>query len=215
MSRVCYIVGAGEYCGVYSPVEEDYIIAADGGFTNLSKQGITPNLVVGDFDSLDTVPDHPNIIQYQAEKDDTDMMLAINEGFKQGCDVFVIDGGIGGRADHTMANYQALANIACNKARGFLVGRDMTVTVIINDYMTFRSGARGRISVFSFGDIAEGVTLSGLKYNLNNATLRNSIPLGVSNEFIGEPASVGVRNGTLLIMWDSGLENILGDTINV
>jgi len=60
--------------------------------------------------------------------------------------------------------------------------------------------------VFIAGDAATGVTLTGLKYPLNEATLTNDYPLGVSNEFTGVPAKIQVRKGTLIIAWTGGLE---------
>ena len=68
--------------------------------------------------------------------------------------------------------------------------------------MSFSSKYKGYVSVFSYSDISSGVCIEGLKYTLNNAVLTNDIPLGVSNEFIGRYAEIGVENGTLLIFYD-------------
>jgi len=224
----CFIAGAGEYAGMIVPGQDDYIIAADGGYAKLDSLGIVPDLVVGDFDSLGAPPDHPNVVQSPVEKDDTDMMLAVKKGLERGLRNFIIDGGLDGRLDHTVANVQVLAYLARNGAHGTLVGSDMCVTAIANGRIMFAPEAaapdeatpdeaipeaaapdwivpggalEGRISVFCLGDRAEGVTLTGLKYPLDNATLVCDHPLGVSNEFTGGPASVAVRNGTLIIAW--------------
>jgi len=201
----CYIAGAGEFSGSEPPARDDFIIAADGGYAELARRGIIPDLVVGDFDSLTDVPRHPNIVRIAAEKDDTDMMLAVKYGFERGCGSFVIDGGLGGRLDHTLANIQLLAYIAQKGARGVLTGRDICVTAVSNGALRFEKGACGYISVFCAGGAASGVTLTGLKYPLNDAVLKYDYPLGVSNEFTGAPAAVEVRAGTLIIMWAGGL----------
>ena len=202
----CFIAGAGEYCGFYEPVHSDYVIAADAGYAALTAHGITPDLVVGDFDSLGGVPEHPNIVQTPVEKDDTDMMTAVRQGLSQGCKVFVIDGGLGGRVDHIAANLQTLAFIAKMNARGCLLGREMSATAITNGRIDFTADAIGRLSVFCLGEKAKGVTLTGLKYPLNNATLTCDFPLGVSNEFTGLPSTVSVCEGTLIIMWTGGAD---------
>ena len=80
--RVCYVVGAGDFHprGL-TPGPGDLVIAADGGFAALKGLGLTPDLVVGDFDSLGHVPDHPHVVTLPVEKDDTDMQSALALGW--------------------------------------------------------------------------------------------------------------------------------------
>jgi len=204
MNKRCYIVGAGDFNDSELPAENDYIIAANGGYTALKLRGVSPDLVVGDFDSVKETPDHPNIIRSSTEKDDTDMMLAVRQGLKHGYNIFIINGGLGGRLDQTLANIQILTFIAERKARGILLGQNLCVTAIMNGELIFsRDIIKGNtISIFSAGGKAEGVTLRGLKYSLDKATLSSDFPLGVSNEFTDADAKVSVDNGTLIIMWD-------------
>jgi len=198
----CYIVGAGEFHENELPQQSDYVIAADGGYSVLAKLNIVPDMLIGDFDSLKKVPNHPNIITCPVEKDDTDMMLAVRQGLDLGYKTFIINGGLGGRLDHTLANIQILKYLAEKTARGTLIGNNERITVINNDEITIDSNiAKGHtLSIFSMGDTAEGVTLKGLKYSLENKTLTNDYPIGCSNEFIGQPATISVRNGTLIII---------------
>ena len=105
----CYIFGAGSYFGlIRRPAPEDTVIAADGGWRICREEGIVPDLLLGDFDSLHTVPDFGHICRVPVEKDDTDMMLAIKEGLARGETDFHLYGGVGGRTDHTIANLQGL-----------------------------------------------------------------------------------------------------------
>jgi len=206
LGKRCFIVGAGDYSNNFTPGQGDFVIVADAGYTELVTRGIVPDLVVGDFDSLGRAPDHPNVLHSPAEKDDTDMMLAIKEALRRGFKKFIIDGGLGGRMDHTMANMQALVHIASSGAQGALLGRDMNVTAVVNGSVGFLPGASGIVSVFSAGSKADGVTLKGLKYPLDNAQLSCDYPIGASNEFTGSQATISVSAGALIIMWDGSPE---------
>ena len=199
---ICYIVGAGENYGIdFSPCADDFVIAADAGFQVLEQHGINMDLVIGDFDSLSFVPKHPEVIPLKKEKDDTDMRAAVLEGLKAGYETFHIYGGTGGRIEHTIANLQLLAELSSDGKRGFLFGRDYIITALTNGTLVLPDHISGYVSVFAHSDRAEGVWLKGLKYELQDAVLTNSYPLGVSNELIGKEASISVKNGTLLIVF--------------
>ena len=210
MNPICYIVGAMEPGEIV--VRRDrpaLVIAADAGLTHLERQGITPDWIVGDFDSLGSTPRGDNIIRHPVEKDDTDMMLAVKTGLAQGCREFVIYGGIGGRLDHTYANFQTLTWIAAHGGRGYLLGDGMVSTVIANGAILFPEICGGTISVFCPDGEAKGVTLRGLYYPLRDAVLTSAFPLGVSNSFTGQPAEVSVKDGRLLVMWEESISGLL------
>lgn len=199
---ICYIVGAGENYGIrFSPCADDFVIAADAGFQVLEQHGINMDLVIGDFDSLPFVPKHSEVITLKKEKDDTDMRSAVLEGLKAGYETFHVYGGTGGRIDHTIANIQLLAELSLRGKRGFLFGEDYIITALTNGIFLFPDCVSGYVSVFAHSERAEGVWLRGLKYELQDAVLTNSYPLGVSNELIGKKSSVSVENGTLLIVF--------------
>lgn len=203
---ICYIVGAGENYGLdFTPSSNDFVIAADAGLCYLEQCGIAADLVIGDFDSINALPAHPNTMALNPEKDDTDMLAAVHEGIKAGYSVFHIYCGTGGRIDHTIANLQLLAYLSQNGMQGFLFDKDSVITAITNCRIAFDKIPSGYISVFSYTEKAEGVYLQGLKYELNNATLTNTFPLGVSNEFIGKKSSISVSTGTLLIIFSKEL----------
>lgn len=198
--RICYIVGAGD-CSrlLLHPETEDFVIAVDGGYEYLKGQKI--DLVVGDFDSVERMPEHPNIIRLRPEKDDTDMLSALKEGLKAGYRLFHIYGGCGGRFDHTIANIQCLAYLAEKGAQGYLFHDRTVITLIQNDSLSFDASMKGYVSVFAYGEKAGQVTLKGLKYPLEKAVLQDNFPLGVSNEFTGEPACISVKEGRLLVVY--------------
>lgn len=201
-NKICYIIGAGENYGLdFTPSADDFVIAADAGIRYLEECGIIAGLVIGDFDSLNDIPTHPNTMVLSPEKDDTDMLAAVREGIKAGYSDFHIYCGMGGRIDHTIANLQVLAYLSENGMRGFLFGKDSVITAITNQKMSFEKVPSGYISVFSYTEKAEGVYLCGLKYELTDAVLTNTFPLGVSNEFIGKESSISVGSGTLLVVF--------------
>jgi thiamine pyrophosphokinase len=214
MDGICYIIGAGPVDALtLSADEHDFIIAADGGYLHLSGLTAVADLVVGDFDSMDHKPIHPNVIVYPAEKDKTDMILALDEGLRRGYKKFVILGGLGGRLDHSIANIQALSYLAMSGARGYLLGEGTAVTVIKNGALSFGGDRKGRISVFCCGETAHGVTIRGLKYELHNAVLSPSMPIGVSNEFTGAKSDVAVSRGSLAVMWEQPAADVI-DNLN-
>ena len=199
---ICYIVGAGENYGIdFHPTADDFVIAADAGLRYLEQAKIRADLVIGDFDTLNVVPQHGNVITLCAEKEDTDMLAAVREGIKAGYSVFYLYCGTGGRIDHTLANLQALSFLAENGKQGFLMDHNSIVTAITDRSLSFDRTASGYVSVFSYSAKSEGVCLRGLKYELEKAVLTNTFPLGVSNEFIGRESSISVDKGTLLIVF--------------
>lgn len=149
----CIIFGAGSYYGlIRRPEPGDYIIAADGGWQYCKQEGIVPDLLLGDFDSLAVVPDFAHIHRVPVEKDDSDMMLAIKDGLSHGQKEFHLYGGMGGvRSDHTLANIQSLLYLTCHGARGWLYGDKEQYTVIRNESIMFPSKERGIMSVFCMG----------------------------------------------------------------
>lgn len=200
--KQCVIFCAGEFSGLVEPVDEAcLVIAADGGLVHTDGLGLKPDIILGDFDSLGRIPAGAEV--FPVEKDDTDSMLAIKKGLAAGCDRFLLYGALDGpRVDHTLANFQALQYLADRGARGWLIGNNQTVTVIRNGPMEFPAHCQGTFSVFCLGADAEGVTIRGSKYELDGGRLTAGFPLGVSNRFVGRPATVSVECGSLLVIYD-------------
>ena len=202
---VCFVVGAGSVAPELhlSVRPDDLLIAADAGWLTVKKMGLVSHLVVGDFDSLGHQPDHPNTVVLPTVKDDTDMHAAIKLGLERGYTRFALYGGTGGRLAHTLANLQLLDGLTRQGCSGFLVGDGTVATAVYNGTIEFPDCMKGYISVFCASGVAKSVTLSGLKYELDNAELSGSFPLGVSNEFTGRSARVSVEDGTLLVLWQA------------
>lgn len=199
--KTCYIVGAGEVTELsFDPEEEDLVIACDGGYEYCKRWNKRMDLVIGDFDSLGYVPEHPNVIRLKPEKDDTDTACAIKAGLERGFQRFLVYGGTGGRISHTIANIQLLCSLARKGCCGILVGKNVWYRVIHNEEVHFPEEMSGYLSVFCMGERAKGVYERGLKYSLVDATLIKENPLGVSNEFTGKESMVSVKEGMLLLI---------------
>ncbi len=208
IGKSCFIFGAGEKTSLYEkPCEGDMVIAADGGLRWLRELQIVPDYVIGDFDSLGESPANTfenaseKVVTLPCEKDTTDLYEAAEAGIRKGCKSFFIYGGTGGRLDHTLANIQLLASLAERGCDGVIFGEGYGITAVKDGKITL-SGKKGEyVSVFSLSDVSEGVDLKGLKYELSDYTLRNTFPLGVSNEFTDKTAIISVRKGTLAVYY--------------
>ena len=202
----CIIFSAGTFYGLQRrPSPDDYVIAADAGYLACLVAGVTPDLLLGDFDSLERPKDFPNDIKTApAEKDDTDTMLAVRAGLEAGCDTFYFYGATGGkRLDHTIANFQTLLWLRKQGARGYIYEEGYIWTVIENESLAItRAAENAVVSVFCIGEDARGVTLEGLGYKLEDAILTADRPIGVSNRMESSKAKITVSDGALLVGWE-------------
>ena len=203
MSRTCFVIGAGDVLSTdIKATKDDFIICADGGYRYKDLLGRECDCVVGDFDSFGTVPETENKIVAPCEKDETDMMLAVDTGYAKGFRDFVLFGALGGeRSDHSVANIQLLHYIASKDAKGTIIHGNEIFTAFKNDTLILDENLNGYISVFSLSDESRGVTIKNLKYTLEDAVLNSFNPVGVSNEFIGERAEISVKDGVLLAVY--------------
>lgn len=207
MSKVCVIFGAGEYYAGDPVVPSGaYVVAADGGLDHTRELGVAPDVVVGDFDSLEgrRPAAGTHTIALPPLKDDPDMLSALKVGWAAGCREFRVYGGLGGRIDHSISCIQLMALLSHHGASGYLYGDGLIVTAITDGRLSFPAHPvpeDGRmVSVFSHSDVSLGVNEPGLKYELRDGTLTNTVVQGVSNEFRDQvDAAVSVEHGTLIV----------------
>lgn len=218
--RICTIFAAGEYYDERPSVPAGaLVIAADGGLDHTRALGITPDVIVGDFDSVEGglrevtgTPDSSTCasgttartIALPPLKDDPDLLSALKIGWSASRRIFHIWGGLGGRVDHTISNIQLMALLAKHGGTGYLHGDGTVVTSICDGRLSFpahRVRESGRmVSVFSHSDVSRDVNEIGFKYELRHGDLANTVVQGVSNEFRdGVPASIAVQRGTLIV----------------
>ena len=201
---LCHIVGAGECTVLPKKAEGDLLIAADGGLDALGDVGILPDLLIGDFDSVKgTLPSGVETVRLPVEKDETDMEAAVRIGLARAYREFAFYGATGGRPDHTYGNYRLLISLAKRGMRAVIRDGNYTVSAVKDGSLVLPESAIGTVSVFAVDAPAEGVTLEGLYYPLQDAVLSPDTTLGVSNHVVTHPVSVTVEKGCLLVMWEN------------
>ena len=201
MKNRCVIIAGSPEFSAFKITPEDFVIAADSGYNHAVEAGIIPDLIIGDFDSLINLPENKiKTIKAPAEKDETDTFLAVKYALDHGFKRFVLLGATGGRLDHQTANISVCAYIAKQGGSCEIPDSKNIIFAIKNSQIRLEKKENWSVSVFSFTDKAYGVTLTGFKYPLNDATLTNIFPIGVSNEFAENSATIEVKDGILLII---------------
>lgn len=196
------LVITGGYCNVDTvrrvlPVDVDLTIAADSGYATAEKLGITPDITMGDFDSYrDALPTGMNVLRVACEKDVTDTMLACEYAKEHGCRYITIIGGTGGRIDHSLSNVLYLEGLRREGIRVKLTDGENTVQVLLDETVTVPDDG-GYFSVFALDSCI--VTLTGCKYPLDCVRLVRQMPYAVSNEVVGEYATVRVDGVAILV----------------
>lgn len=200
----CLVVCAGEVSPqALARVEQPgdaLVIAADGGYLRCRELGLVPRLIVGDFDSAPQPDQTAETLVFSSHKDDTDCMLALKEGLRRGCTRFTLLGATGGRLDHTLASIQSLAFLAQHGASGTLLDTHTTIRLLEGPGQLALPKHPGYLSVFALDSSCAGVTLRGMEYPLQDYTLTNCFPLGVSNHITADCGVVEVAQGRLLVM---------------
>lgn len=188
--------------------KNDFIICADKGYVYAKSAKIKPDILIGDFDSLNIdLPDDINIVHYPSEKDDTDTMLCLKYALDRDFEEIVLIGGIGGRIDHTIANIQAMAYTLDNwqgndryQKRISMIDDKNWIIMLKNNAISLTGHEGQLLSIASFTNESKKVSTTGLHWNLREATLANTFPLGVSNFFEDTKVTISVGDGTLLVI---------------
>ncbi|KAI4453124.1 ribulose-5-phosphate-3-epimerase [Holotrichia oblita] len=181
-------------------------VCADGGIKHAEKLGIKVDIVIGDMDSVGSQDfNGVKTLVYPKDKDKTDGWLAVDYALDNGCDDITIFGALGGRFDHSWGNVFLLKYIAKRNGVGRIADSKRQI-FFVDKFLKLDKNMLGHgekpkyVSVFSAGDMAEGVTLKGFKYPLDNAVLLLDDGIGISNEFADDTASVSVERGELLVI---------------
>jgi len=184
---------------------DDYVICADGGTRHASALGRRPDLIIGDMDSAEKEQlqkyehDGVEIELYPQDKNETDLELAINRAIERQPDQIVIIAALGGRLDQTLANIALLTDL---RLSAFDVRLDDGVEEIFlcRDRAEIRGRSGDIVSLIPWQVPVSEVQTTNLKWALRKETLYPDKTRGISNEMMGDTASVSIRSGWLLIV---------------
>ena len=189
--------------------EQDLLVCADGGLYHCLRLGLTPQLVVGDMDSvsaadLAALPPEVEVIRHPARKDQTDLELALLIARQRGAEQIFILGALGMRWDMSLANVLLLASDAALGGAACIVEQGQLMFCLKGPHKQALPGRPGDlVSLLPLGHAAVGVTLYGMEYPLQNATLELGTTWGISNLVHSSPALVQLEKGILLVILSS------------
>ena len=200
----CVIVGGadiGNYeCIREAVLEDDFIIFCDSGLKHMDRLGVTPSLIVGDFDSHENPHLDVETIVLPCEKDDTDTVYAVREAVRRGFGSFLLIGVIGGRLDHTLGNVSILLYLDSMGKKGIILD-DYSEMEIVSAAPACISDQYAFFSLLNITGCAKGITIENAKYLLKDAEITCEYQYGISNEVIpGGKATVSVGKGRLLLV---------------
>lgn len=186
--------------------DDDYILCVNGGTAHAFSLGLEPDLVIGDLDSMDSADRKKletmktELISHPAEKDKSDLELALEQAVALNPAEILIIGALGGsRFDHAFINVLLLflplrkgipASIVDERQELMLVQKEVVIT-----------GSEGdSISLFALTNTVQGVVTEGLKYPLKDQSLSYASTRGLSNELISPQAKISIKEGLLLLI---------------
>lgn len=180
---------------------DDFIVCADSGYSFAKKAGLTPNLIIGDFDSLkEELPQNTEVVKLNTHKDDTDTEHCVMECIRRGYKDFLLLGSIGGRTDHTFANIATLAFLSEYNYNGIARNNGEEIRILMEGSYEMNNKKGLIFSVFPYGCESVNVTYKGAEYMLNNKTLTYNVSRGISNVFVDDEAEITINRGRAILL---------------
>lgn len=204
----CLIITGGDVVSKYILDREianaDYIIVADSGYDKLDDYDIVPDLILGDFDSIENIEElrsHEdyNVMEYPAKKNYTDTELAVREAIKRNAKSVVIIGGTGTRYDHSLSNVFLLQLLDENGVSGKIID-DNNIVIYAEDREVRVVKEYENLSIIPLDKEGLEVSTEGMEYELYDEILYFSSSRGVSNIISGETGRVILHRGRALII---------------
>ena len=184
------------------PKADDLCIAADSGYHTAVALGERIDLLLGDFDSIGSIPRDGGfeIQQVPAEKDYTDTQLAVEIAIDRGAEDIVIIGGLSGRLDHTLSTLAILEDLNTRGVYGTITDGQSRARYLKSSSALIARSPYKYLSLIAADEVVKGVDIEGCKYPLKRATLRRRNQFAVSNEITGNVAFIAVKKGGVYII---------------
>ncbi|MBR6403605.1 MAG: thiamine diphosphokinase [Eubacterium sp.] len=197
----CLIIAGGEVDRsflrqIYDSMDDAYVIGADKGVIYASEAGIKIDKAIGDFDSVSTeekirISELYDTELLVPEKDDTDTEHALRYAMSKRPEEIIMMGCTGSRLDHTFSSVRILKSACDEGISAYIQDKTNRIRVAKGEVRINKEDAFGKyISIIPYGDKAEGITLRGFKYPLENYTMPAERGLGISNEIIADEAYI-------------------------
>lgn len=204
--QIAIIAGGGFSKNMLSQIKKaDYVIGVDRGAYFLITLGMTPDLAIGDFDSvnragLKLIKNNSRVVkEFPGEKDETDLELAINESIKMKPETLSIFGATGGRTDHSLTAIYLLKKLLDKNIDAKILDERQEIFLIDTDYSVKKTNDFYYFSIFSFSPESV-ISLTGFKYNLAKKLVKAGDSFGISNEIVNKAARIKIHRGVLLIV---------------
>ncbi|MEW6404588.1 MAG: thiamine diphosphokinase [Chloroflexota bacterium] len=182
--------------------DDDLLIAADGGTRHILALGLTPNVIIGDLDStaFDLQPltkRGTRVIEFPQDKDATDLELALEHALNMDPTEIIIVAALGGRLDQTLGN---IALLATPQPTPMCLDDGVEETFFCRGQVKVHGRSGDIVSLIPWGGEVKGILTENLRWPLVSETLYPNKTRGISNEMLGEEASVKIESGLLLVV---------------
>ncbi len=181
------------------------IIAADGGLVHVQALGLVPNLLIGDLDSV--TPEQvrwaeeqgAEVRRFSPDKDETDLELALMAAAETGTSRILIVAALGGRLDQTLSNI-FLLNLPALANMDVRIDDGQQEVILVRESIDLIGQEGEMVSLLPLSPIVRGITTTGLKYPLEDASMIFYHSRGISNQMTGDKARIEFQSGVLICM---------------
>ena len=203
------IFANGEFCQTVNEInlaDDDLVIAADGGSSHCQTLGIIPDVLIGDLDSTskDLIQEWQNagalVIRHPAQKDETDLELALLHAQAEGASEIIVYGAVGGRLDMTFGNLLLLAHPELNCPITLICSGEEVRVLRPRESLVLQGAPGDIVSLLSLQLGESSITTEGLEYPLDNEDLGFGLTRGVSNQMVAERAVIQLEKGLLAVI---------------
>ncbi len=183
----------------------DMVVAADSGYEAAIDLGFRVDVLVGDLDSIETspLPGHVIVERHSADKDQTDLDLALELALRDDPERVVVVGGVGGRQDHELAAFQLVCSPRWQGVEELDWISNRSRCHVVRRHRVVHGDIGATVSLLAVGGPVEGLTTRGLEWELSEATLEPGSTWGVSNLMRGPIANISIASGCLLVIFPS------------